>query len=213
SNCWKDYRKFIVDMKYIREDGVEIPIAYSAIDARHSTEAVFSFCNMVDSQHRFLFPIYGQDNLKDPISALKIRKIPNTNESRMYHLVGVSRLKGELYNNFRLPYDSESPGICMFPCDYEEEFFKQLTAEVYVPNNTRGRLGTWKVIHTRNEGLDMRVYATAMWYYSGVPGWTENDYALHEEKLNKMALGLDKKTVAAKVYYGRQTFKSNLNLF
>ena len=32
SNCWKEYTEKIVNMRYLREDGVELGIAFSAID-------------------------------------------------------------------------------------------------------------------------------------------------------------------------------------
>lgn len=214
SKVWSEYRKFIIDMKYMREDGIELPIAYSAIDRGHWPETVMEFCRSIDSTCTFLVPVLGDDYMKDAVSALKIAKSAKPGVNDLYYRLGVSRLKGEAYNNFRIGYDQNIPGICMFPCDYEEERFLQLTAEKYYPGS-KGKRGRWDTlgVRSRNEGLDCHVYNTGMWYFSPVSTWTEDDYLLHEQRLDEMAKGISKTTIATKAYQGRKVYKSDLNLY
>jgi hypothetical protein len=67
----------------------------------------------------------------------------------MYRDVGVSKLKGEAYSNFRLPYSDEG-AVCMFCEDYPPEIFTQLTVEEYVPAVVAGKvIGTATTSATR----------------------------------------------------------------
>lgn len=214
SNCWKEYTEKIVNMRYLREDGVELGIAFSAIDRSYISETVQAYCASVDPLCRRVIPVIGTDRMNDEVSKLHIQnKTLPTGEivKEMYRRVGVSRLKGEAYAHFRLPYDKDDFGICMFPCDYDEEYFLQLVSEDYVPKKN-GKGGEWVLNKTRNEGLDLHVYNLAMWYYGGLPGWKEEDYDQHEAKLQAMAKGITKQKIATKRYLGRQTFKTDLTL-
>jgi phage terminase large subunit GpA-like protein len=79
--------------------------------------------------------------------------------------VGVDVAKSELYGWLQMPRGDGDPppGWCHFPQDYDEEFFKQLTAEHLVPvvnRRTNRRTSEWQVIPNReNHVLDCRVYA------------------------------------------------------
>ena len=53
------------------------------------------------------------------------------------------------------------PGYCHFPADYEDEYFKQLTAEKCVTKFHKGfPRREWIKTRPRNDALDCRVYAT-----------------------------------------------------
>ena len=66
----------------------------------------------------------------------------------------------------RLKIEDEGAGYVHYPRQAErgfnEEFFQQLTAEVYEQKFEKGAIkSSWKKIRERNEALDCFVYATA----------------------------------------------------
>ena len=61
----------------------------------------------------------------------------------------------------RLRIQEPGPGYCHFPVDYEDEYFKQLTAEKCVTKFHKGfPRREWIKTRPRNDALDCRVYAT-----------------------------------------------------
>jgi phage terminase large subunit GpA-like protein len=213
ANCWREYREKVLNTRYLREDGLELGVAFNGIDRSYIPEVVQAFAESVDPKCERVIPVHGVDRQNAAISDLKISKMTypgNVVKHVMYRDVGVSKLKGAAYSNFRLPY-SEEGAVCLFCEDYMPEYFDQLVAETYEPGKGR-RKGIWKTVQERNEALDCHVYNMAMWYYSGAPGWTNADYDQHEKKLNDLASGISDKKIAAKRYIGRQTFKPNLGI-
>ena len=76
--------------------------------------------------------------------------------------VGVDEAKAILFS--RLKEQTPGPGYCHFPEGegYEEEYFKQLTAEKRVIRYTKGYpKAEWIKTRARNEALDCRVQAHA----------------------------------------------------
>jgi phage terminase large subunit GpA-like protein len=83
-------------------------------------------------------------------------------------LVGTRMAKDVIFSHLKLT--AHGPGYCHFPIGYDDEYFKQLTAEKKVnklkkfdKNDPHG-YSQWqyKKIRARNEALDCRVYAYAM---------------------------------------------------
>ena len=73
------------------------------------------------------------------------------------------------------------PGYCHFPAHYDDEYFRQLTAEQIVTRFSKGfRKREWKKIRPRNEALDYRVYVLAA-------------YALLNANINQFANRIDRK--------------------
>jgi phage terminase large subunit GpA-like protein len=63
--------------------------------------------------------------------------------------------------------DDFPEGYCHFPIEYSENYFRQLTAEEYIPERTRtGQIRhRWHIPHgKRNEAHDCRVYAMGALY-------------------------------------------------
>jgi len=97
-------------------------------------------------------------------------------------LLGTPVAKQQLYNWLRLrrPADGSGEpypaGFCHFP-HYDEEYFRQLTAESMVD-------GRWELIpNRRNEALDARVYARAGAAIFGMDRFTEDDWRVLERNL------------------------------
>ncbi|NET71399.1 MAG: hypothetical protein F6K62_10845 [Sphaerospermopsis sp. SIO1G2] len=75
-------------------------------------------------------------------------------------LVGTDTAKESIFS--RLKITEEGPGYCHFPAHYDEEYFKQLTAEKFVTRFHKGKTRReWIKIRRRNEALDCRVYNLA----------------------------------------------------
>jgi phage terminase large subunit GpA-like protein len=74
--------------------------------------------------------------------------------------VGVDTAKELIY--VRLKIKEPGPGYCHFPAQYDDEYFRQLTAEKIVTRFSKGyRKREWKKVRARNEALDYRGYALA----------------------------------------------------
>ncbi|KJV81250.1 phage terminase large subunit family protein [Rickettsia hoogstraalii str. RCCE3] len=75
--------------------------------------------------------------------------------------IGTDTAKEMIYS--RLKITELGAGYCHFPVKYDEQYFKQLTAEKCVTRYHKGfPVRKWeKPSGKRNEALDCRVYATA----------------------------------------------------
>jgi len=145
-------------------DGEEIGIACTCIDsAGHNTDDVYKFCK--PRSRRNIFAIVGRGDSGRP----SVGK-PSRNNRRRVPLfpLGVSTIKGSLFS--RLKVERSGPGYCHFPLDakanhrgYDAPYFKGLVSERMIIKRVRGRERIEWVPRskgTRNEPLDVRVYAT-----------------------------------------------------
>ena len=74
--------------------------------------------------------------------------------------VGVDTAKHLLFSRFKIT--EPGPGYCHFPIGRDDEYFKQLTAEKIATRYHKGFAKREFVkTRTRNEALDVRVYAMA----------------------------------------------------
>lgn len=150
-------------------NGVSLPIRLMAIDSGYNTQVVYNQVRKHPINR--VVAIKGVDSSQTLIGApstvdvdAKGRKIRRG--IRVWK-VGVSIAKTELYGWLRLdkPTAEGEPypgGYCHFP-EYDEHFFKMLTAEQLIVRVTRngGRRFEWEKIRERNEALDTRCYARA----------------------------------------------------
>ncbi len=89
-------------------------------------------------------------------------------------------IKQELYAWLKYPRPEtgeEYPtGYCHFP-EYEEEFFRQITAEYLSMKDVKGRkVFEWVQIRPRNEALDTVVYARAATALLQIDKFTAEDW-------------------------------------
>ena len=144
---------------------IDIPLRIMAVDSGYNTSHVYAFCRRFTGQR--VVPIKGQDNLGMVFSAPKTVDITKAGKKigkvRLYS-VGSSFLKSELYAWLRLEKDESGtppPCYCHFP-QYDEHYFKGLTAEEQVKKVIRGYPRyEWQKKYDRNEPLDCRNYARA----------------------------------------------------
>lgn len=181
----------LVARSYPHEGGVHLPIRMVAIDSGYNSQTVYGWARKypmnrviaVDGRH------YGGVLIGAP-SPVEVtdrgRKL-----KRGYRIWPVSKpiANSELYGWLMLqpPVDGEEtpPGFCEFP-QYDDEFFKQLTAEQLVTHKSRkGYVEfAWEQIPGReNHALDCRVYARAAAMLAGLDRFQESDWQALERSI------------------------------
>lgn len=146
----------ILQTKYQHPSGEDLLIRSTCVDSGgHHTRAVYNYAK-TRAGHR-VFAIKGVGGEGKPIvgrpSKNNVGKIP-------LYPVGTDTAKELHYA--RLKMDEPGPGYCHFPSARDDEYFKQLTAEKVVIKYHKGYAKrAWIKTRTRNEALDVRVYAIA----------------------------------------------------
>lgn len=159
-DVWNELDDYL-DRRWTHESGVELYIYATAIDSGGSnTQSVYNYCKKRKSARRFA--IKGQGGEGRPIVSAPTKRKTGRRNGRPVELfsIGVDQAKSLLYK--RLPLEGSGPGRCHFPLHYQEEYFRQLTAEKCVTRYVKGfPKREWIKTKPRNEALDCRVYAYA----------------------------------------------------
>jgi len=147
---------------WTREDGLNMRIVQCCIDsAGHRTDAVYRYVKL--RQVRGVYAMVGRAGVgRSIISSPSNRKQGRAPLPVNLFTVGVDEAKAILYS--RLKEKTPGPGYCHFPdgAGYEDEYFKQLTAEKRVIRYQKGfPKAEWIKTRARNEALDCRVQAHA----------------------------------------------------
>lgn len=185
--------------EFEHESGVYLPIRVTAIDTGYNTQAVYAYCRKHPITR--LIGVKGQKTLQTAIgrpSAVDVN-IQGKKISRGFRLwpVGTDLIKSEVYGWLRgekpVNEDDEYPsGYCHNP-EWDEEYFKQLTAERIVQREHKGYIKfEWEKHRDRNEALDTFVYARAAASKIGIDRYKEKDWRKLENELGVMP---NKKTV------------------
>lgn len=150
-------------------DGRELTIAKLAIDSGYNTQQVYNWARRYPMSRVIACKGRAQARMLVGLpSAVDVteRGKQRTRGNKVW-IVGVAIAKSELYGWLRLPRpavdEPAPPGYCHFP-EYDEEYFKQLTAEQLVTLRKRNRFTVleWQLLPNReNHFLDCRVYARA----------------------------------------------------
>ena len=168
SDCWMQLDR-ILQSAFPHPSGRSFIIKSMAIDSGHNTQTVYNWCRKYSPDR--VVPVKGMDSLSVILGRPQAVDVQVDGKRKKHAIklwgVGVSHLKGELYGWLRLdrPGDDEPfpPGFCHFP-EYDEEHFRQLTAEELIPHenkSTHQMRYEWVKIRDRNEVLDCRIYARA----------------------------------------------------
>jgi phage terminase large subunit GpA-like protein len=160
---WEKLRALLQE-RWKREDGADLGLRLLAVDSGYNTQHVYDFCRKVGLDRAF--PIKGSDTQdrivgtpRDVIVGQTGKKVPGLK----LWTIGVAVAKSELYGWLRQTNtgDAEPDGYCHFP-QYDQRYFRGLTAEIMRPKLIRGyRRYEWVKLYDRNEPLDCRVYARA----------------------------------------------------
>jgi phage terminase large subunit GpA-like protein len=140
----------------------EMAIRSSCVDSGGGyTQTVYNFCEFRPRVVAIKgMPGWGKPTVGKPLT--------NTlNDARVFPL-GVDNIK-ELVTQRLKVGDPDKSGYCAFPMRYDDNYFRQLTAEELKVVFSRGRKRReWKQIRKRNEAFDLRVYNTAALEMTGV---------------------------------------------
>ncbi len=167
SEPWEALDKILME-EWSSEGGGSRPIKKLAVDSGYNTQHVYNWARkhsitrvMATKGKASASLLVGQPSPVDVTSAG--RKIKR---GLQLWTIGVNIGKAELYTWLKLmkPTDPKKPypaGYCHFP-EYDEEYFKMLTAEELVVRKVKGnKRYDWEKVRDRNEALDCRVLARA----------------------------------------------------
>lgn len=179
---WNDLASYIVK-SFPCEDGRDLPIRMTAIDAGYNTQQVYNFCRRFPSNR--VAPVKGYDELSTIIAQPRGADVKSNGRTYRrgvkYWPIGVSIIKSEIYGVLKIDPPVAGAlipkGLCHFP-EYSEEYFKQLCAEkVSIKKNRKGfTVMEWIKDRERNEALDVRVYNRAAAAIIGVDRFSSKDW-------------------------------------
>lgn len=157
----------LLERTFPAPDGAQMPIRMLAVDSGYLTSSVYAWARRHPMTR--VVACKGVSTARAIISVPVKVDITLSGRRVGYKMwpIGVDIAKSELYGwlTLKQPADGEQapPGYCHFP-EYEQEFFKQLTAEHLVPRDTRlgFKVYEWQKIPDReNHWLDARILARA----------------------------------------------------
>lgn len=152
---WRDLDEFLYGV-YEHEYGEEMVVRGTCIDSGgHHTQAVYKYVSTREA--RRIFAIKGVGGEGKPMVGKPSKN--NIGKIKLFP-VGVDTIKYELFS--RLKITEHGAGYCHFPINRDPEYYKQLTAEKIATRYHKGFARREFVkTRTRNEALDVRVYAKA----------------------------------------------------
>ena len=197
----------VLEKEYRHSSGQRLPIRVMAVDSGYATQDVYAWvrnhpqatwgpAGAVARLPRTVVAVKGQD--RETALLLSVSKADSGSRKRGLKVwsIGAPVAKGELYRWLKLDRPTDEaledgepypPGYCHFP-QYNEEFFKQITAERLVTRVVKGfPKATWeKEPGRRNEALDCRVYARAAASIFGIDRFQERHWRQLEAPLRMM---------------------------
>jgi len=211
NQCWNDYEQMVLRRTFYREDGVPLQILANAMDRGHNTPQVNAFWMRMNNPRFFL--VRGNASMVSRLSMEKEDKGGSTRQGKSNQFrgssykffdIGVNTLKAEVYANL-LRKEQVQDGIILdtpymmyFPDDYDEEYYRQLTAEKFIPPSVNKRHGEWvKDKQDRNEVLDCTNYALVGFYKLNLHSYGDREYTLLEQHLKSQQKIPDMKKATA----------------
>ncbi len=159
THIWNELDSFL-DSEFYYLDGTPLKIMCTCIDSGgHFTTEVYKFVK--NKENRRIFAIKGKGGSGNPLVG---KPSKNNREGVYLFSLGVDTGKEKIYSSLNV--DEEGSSFCHFPFEEEKgytlEYFKSLCAEKRIMQYQRGVSSfKWVQKYKRNEGLDLRNYATA----------------------------------------------------
>lgn len=160
---WKNLEKIVSEF-WVREDGLEMPLQFMAVDSGSFTKKVYDFCSKFPKSK--VAPVKGLEGLSTIFSAPKSVNKTETGKDYpgvMLYSVGVSVLKVDLYGHLKkhkLDEDELGPEGYIHIPNLNKEYFMGLVAEEERLRYVKGYPKVdWVKIYERNEPLDTMNYA------------------------------------------------------
>lgn len=160
-DAWEEL-DHLVEQSFTHASGLPMKATITTIDAGgHHTEATYKWVKKKARQKKRVYAVRGHSVANQPILAKKSR---NNDYRVLVHYLGTDTAKEMIYSQLKI--DEPGPGYMHHPEEYDEEYFKQLTAERKVTVYERGKTRTkWvKPKARRNEALDVKVYNFAAFW-------------------------------------------------
>ena len=187
---WNELDAYITQL-FPHVNGFDMSIKMTAIDSGYSTQEVYNFVRQYSP--RRVIAIKGKDSLEKMVKRpSRVDVKDNGKEVRrglQLWRVGTNLIKSELYGLLQKdpPKDllEDYPdGYCHFP-QYDEEYFKQLTAEKrIITKNKKGfNVVEWVKTRDRNEILDLHVYNRAAASILGLDRLNESGWKKLENEI------------------------------
>jgi phage terminase large subunit GpA-like protein len=193
---WNQLTRFL-NRTYRHESGVDLHIARVAIDSGAVTQEVYSWARLQGPGRLIVVKGYGSGAaiLGSPTAVDVTSRGKKARRGVKVWPLNVSMIKEELYGWLRLERPSDEqlkagvpypPGYCHFPKFYDEEWFKQLTAEELVTRIVKGyKVSEWQKTRPRNEVLDTHNYARAAASHIGLDRFQQRDWLALESHFAK----------------------------
>lgn len=180
----------VISEAWHTKNGTPIGIQLMLIDSGYETQTVYNFCRKFPANR--VRAIKGSDSMRSIFGAPKDIDMNYMGQKIKRGVkvwpVGSSHIKGEIYGWLKQnpPTESEDEiypiGFCHFP-EYNEEFFKQLTAEELQVKLVKGHQKyEWVKTRERNEVLDLMVYNRAAAAMVGIDRFQESDWLTFEKQ-------------------------------
>jgi phage terminase large subunit GpA-like protein len=176
------------------DGGAFLSIRMLAIDSGYNTQTVYGWARKYPMNR--VIAVDGRDyggvliGAPRPVEVTDRGRRIGRRGGRVWPVCGPIA-KSELYGWLMLPPPADgeetSPGFCCFP-EYDDEFFRQLTAEQLVTHKTKkGYINlVWESIPGReNHVLDCRVYARAAAMLAGLDRFQESDWKALERSVGQ----------------------------
>lgn len=174
-----------LDQPFVNRHGISMRLSAAAIDEGYLTEYVYAFTRA--RKHKRWYAVkgtgqYGRQILSRPTKVDFKRKGTVIKAGAEHYMVAVTTAKQQLYA--RLASDRKHDLLNRlehFSKDLPEDFYRQLTAEVFDPNKRH----YVKLKDRRNEALDTTVYADAIAHHPNVriQAMREPQWAQYEKLL------------------------------
>lgn len=169
-----DQLEGILTRQFIREDGARMQAVCGGFDTGYAKALKALYQYLRFRAMRGYYPLKGASQKWAPWWAKGRR-----DDRVTPYIIGTNRLKSIIYQ--RASISVPGPGYCHYPAtdDYNDEYFKQLLAEDSHTERDRGlEMQIFSMPATpkddgssRNEALDIRVYALAALYIRGPVNW------------------------------------------
>ena len=154
NNIWQEL-DMILTKTYELPNKTKLKIVSTCIDSGHHTNMVYKFC-----KPRYARRVFAVKGIGGEGKAIASRPTKNNIAKVPLFSIGVDTAKELIYSRLRIK--DHGAGYCHFPIRYNEEYFRQLTAEKVITKYRKGfKKREWVLMRPRNEALDCRVYAVS----------------------------------------------------
>lgn len=154
---WKAFEEYRVK-GFRHASGITLKVGITVIDTSDGNTSKWVCDYIRPRQSQRVYGIKGSNKLAGPI----IDRRPSFKNKGKIALffVGTDTAKSTIYANLQL--ESAGPGYMHYHYGYDDEYFKQLTAETVITKLHKGYAKReWIKTRPRNEALDIRAYALA----------------------------------------------------